>query len=166
MSIAREIDRTVLLVDADIAKSDVTKTFGFSGKPGLTEYLNGEAEFRDIIHHTDLEGLAVLPTGKKVSNSTELLSSYRMIELMKQLSNYSKDRIVVIDSPPLLVTSEAQVLASMVGQVAFVVKANETKEKEFISAIERLDHSKYVGLVLNQSSEEAENGYYGYYHQS
>lgn len=166
LSIAREIDRTVLLVDADIAKSDVTKTFGLTGSPGLTEFLNGEAQCPEVIHHTNIQGLSILPTGQKASNSTELLSSNKMTDLIKQLSNYSRERIVVIDSPPLLVTSEAQVLASLVGQVAFVVKANETLEKEFISAIERLDHSKYVGLILNQSDEEAESGYYGYYHNS
>lgn len=166
LSIAREIDRTVLLVDADIAKSDVTKTFGLNGKPGLTDYLNGEAKLRDVLLKTNISGLTILPTGKKVSNATELMSSNRMQTLANELADRYKDRIIIFDSPPMLVTSEAPVLASMVGQVAFVVKAEETKQKEFVTAIERLDHSKYVGLILNQSDEEGESGYYGYYHSN
>lgn len=166
LSIAREIDRTVLLVDADIAKSDVTKTFGLYEKKGLTDYLNEECELHDVLLKTDIEGLTILPTGKKVNNATELMSSNRMAILIGELANRYKDRIIIFDCPPLLVTSEAQVMASLVGQVAFVVRAGETRESEFISAVERLDHSKYVGLILNQSDEEAESGYYGYYHKS
>ncbi len=166
LSIAREIDRTVLLVDADIAKSDVSKTFGVDGRGGLTEYLTGEAELNDVVLKTNIDGLTVLPSGKKVNNTTELMASNRMAELINELSNRYKDRIVIFDCPPILVTSEAPILASLVGQVAFVVRAGETKEKEFISSVERLDHSKYVGLILNQSNENAESGYYGYYHNS
>ncbi len=166
LSIAREIDRTVLLIDADIAKSDTTKTFGAAGKKGLTEYLTGEAELHDVLLKTDIDGLTIMPTGKKVSNSTELMSSNKMAILISELSSRYKDRIIVFDCPPILVTSEAQVMASLVGQVAFVVRAGETREKEFISAVERLDHSKFVGLIMNQSDEEAESGYYGYYHHS
>ena len=166
LSIAREIDRTVLLIDADIAKSDVSRTFGVAEKDGLTEYLTGQAELHDLLLKTDIDGLTILPTGKKVNNTAELMSSNRMAPLISELSNRYKDRIIIFDCPPILVTSEAPVLASLVGQVAFVIRAGETREKEFISAIERLDHSKYVGLVLNQSDEEAESGYYGYYHNS
>ena len=166
LSIAREIDRTVLLVDADIAKSDVSKTFGVDGRGGLTEYLTGEAELNDVVLKTDIDGLTILPSGKKVNNTTELMASNRMAELINELSNRYKDRIVIFDCPPILVTSEAPILASLVGQVAFVVRAGETKEKEFISSVERLDHSKYVGLILNQSNEDAESSYYGYYHNS
>jgi len=163
LSIAREIDRTILLVDADIAKSDVTKTFGLSERDGLTEYLTGEAELHDVLLRTDIDGLTILPTGKKVGNSTELMTSNRMTTLINELSNRYKDRIIIFDCPPILVTSEAQVMASLVGQVAFVVSAGKTKEQEFINAVERLDHSKYVGVIMNQSDEDAESGYYGYY---
>ena len=166
LSIAREIDRTVLLVDADIAKSDVSKTFGVDGRDGLTEYLNGESELNDVLLKTDIEGLTILPSGKKVNNTTELMASNRMAELISDLSSRYKDRIVIFDCPPILVTSEAPILASLVGQVAFVVRAGSTREKEFINSVERLDHSKYVGLILNQSNEDAESGYYGYYHNS
>ncbi|MFK8068640.1 MAG: XrtA-associated tyrosine autokinase [Gammaproteobacteria bacterium] len=166
LSIAREIDRRVMLIDADVAKSDTTKNFGLSDKPGLTELLTGESSFNEVLVNTDIEGLTILPTGKKVNNVTELISSNRMADLINDLSSRYKDRIIIFDCPPILVTSEAPVLASLVGQVAFVVRAGETKEKEFVSAIERLDHSKYVGLILNQSDEESGSSYYGYYHKS
>ncbi len=166
LSIAREIDRTALLVDADVAKSDVSKTFGVDGKDGLTELLLGEAELDDVVLRTDIDGLTILPSGKKVKNTTELMSSNRMAELVNVLSTQYKDRVIILDCPPILVTTEAPILASLVGQVAFVIHAGETKEKDFINAIERLDHSKYVGLILNQSNEDAESSYYGYYHNS
>ncbi len=166
LSIAREIDRTVLLIDADIAKSDVTRTFGLTEKPGLTEYLNGEVPLSEALLRTNIDGLTILPSGKKVSNTTELMSSNKMEMLVNELADRYKDRIIIFDSPPILVTSEAPVLASLVGQVGFVVHADETKSKEFVTAIERLDHSKYVGLILNQSDEQDESGYYGYYHNT
>lgn len=166
LSIAREIDRTVLLVDADIAKSDVSKTFDLDERKGLTDYLTGEADLNEVVLKTDIQGLEVLPAGKKASNTTELMASNRMVELVSRLSSQNKDRIVLFDCPPILVTSEAPILASLVGQVAFVVCAGVTKEKEFISSIERLDHSKFVGLIMNQSNEEAESGYYGYYNNT
>lgn len=164
LSIAREIDRRVLLVDADIAKSDVTRTFGLTDKPGLTDYLLGEVPLNEALLRTNIEDLTILPTGKKVSNTTELMSSNKMGKLVNELADRYKDRVIIFDSPPILATSEAPVLASLVGQVAFVVQADETQRKEFINAVERLDHSKFVGLILNQSDEQEETGYYGYYH--
>lgn len=166
LSIAREIDRTILLVDADIAKSDVSKTFNLDERKGLTDYLTGDAELSDVVLKTNIHGLEILPAGKKVSNTTELMASNKMVELTSRLSNQNKDRIVIFDCPPILVTSEAPILASLVGQVAFVVCAGVTKEQEFINSIERLDHSKFVGLIINQSNEEAESGYYGYYNNA
>ncbi len=163
LSIAREIDRRVLLIDADVAKSDTTKNFGLSGKAGLTEVLIGNASLNEVLIRTDIDGLTILPTGKKVNNVTELMSSSRMEALVNELSKRYKDRVILFDCPPILATSEAPVLASLVGQVAFVIHAGKTTEKEFISAVERLDHSKYVGLILNQSDDESDSGYYGYY---
>ncbi len=163
LSIAREIDRTVLLVDADIAKSDVSKIFDLDDRKGLTEYLTGDVELNDVLLKTNVQGLEILPAGSKANNTTELIASNKMVELASRLSSQNKDRIVIFDCPPILVTSEAPILASLVGQVAFVVCAGVTKEKEFINSIERLDHSKFVGLIMNQSNEEAESGYYGYY---
>lgn len=166
LSIAREIDRTVLLVDADIAKSDVSKMFDLDDRKGLTDYLTDDVELNDVLLKTNIQGLEILPAGNKASNTTELIASNKMVELASRLSSQNKDRIVIFDCPPILVTSEAPILASLVGQVAFVVCAGVTKEKEFISSIERLDHSKFVGLIMNQSNEEAESGYYGYYNNT
>ncbi len=113
---------------------------------------------------TDLPSLYVLPAGSRHTEATEILASERMTALIAELAS-DRRRIVLIDSPPLLVTSEAGVLAALAGQVVVVVKASETPQEIVLRAVETLPEDKSVSLVLNQvlSVPERSYGHYGYY---
>ena len=167
MSLAREPDFEVLLLDADIPKSDVTRTFGLEGYPGLMDILVDEIRRpTDVILRTDVPNLFLVPAGQRSSLAAELFGGRRMAQVLEELGASNKQRLLVFDSSPLLATPEARVLASQMGQVVVVVGAGHTRRYELKSALEGLGGSQYVGLILNKSRLPAiENPYYGYYGQ-
>ncbi len=165
LSIALERDRTVLLVDADVAKPSVARVLDFPGTAGLVDFLaDHDRRLADLILQTNLPKLRILPSGRRHSHSTELLGSDTMQSLAQELAERYPDRIVILDSPPLLATSEAAVLAGLVGQVVMVVEAEHTKRDELQEALALLKPEIYVGLVLNKSDRPfGADYYYGSY---
>jgi len=167
LSLAREPDFEVVLLDADIPKSELTRTFGLQGYPGLMDILADESRrTSDVILRTDVPNLFLVPAGQRNPLAAELFGGRRMSQVLEDLGANSKQRLLVFDSSPLLATPEARVLASQMGQVVVVVGAGHTRRYELKSALEGLGDSQYVGLILNKSRLPAiENPYYGYYGQ-
>lgn len=165
MSIAMEMDKTVLLIDADVAKPSLPDMFGFDEHTaGLTDFLDSDKiELSDILLKTDIENLSILPAGRRHSLSTELLASEAMESLVKELSQRYSDRIIIMDSPPLLLTTEASVLATLVGQVVLVVEANTTPQNAVRDALATISASDVVSLLLNKSKGNNSGSYYGGY---
>lgn len=163
-SISLERELNVLLVDADVAKPHISDAFGLADKPGLIDILEDETMSVDeVLVRTDLNDIQVLPAGRKHSQSTELLASERMEDVMHELATRYADRLIVMDSPPLMVTSEAQAVASQVGQIAFVVECGKTTNQEIQDALEQLSPDKAVNIILNKSLYSQAGGYYGKY---
>jgi exopolysaccharide/PEP-CTERM locus tyrosine autokinase len=165
LSLALERNREVVLVDGDVAKRDITRLLKLDDEPGLLDAGGAERrELADTVLGTDVPSLFVLPAGNQHVEATEILASERITALIASLAADPR-RIVLIDSPPLLVTSEAGVLASLAGQVVVVVKASETPQEIVLRAIETIAEDKAVSLVLNQvlSVPERSYGHYGYY---
>lgn len=164
LSMARERDWTVVLVDADCSKPHLTRLFGAEKEPGLIDLLgNTSLRFEGLVMPTDVPGLSLLPAGTHDPHASELLASRRMDELCLELSADDGGRIIVFDSSPLLLTTEAPVLASKVGQILVVVRANDTPRQAVLAALEKLDPEKAIGCVLNQSWTAMEQGAtYGY----
>ena len=164
LSIALERDRTVLLVDADVARPSVARVLDFPGTAGLVDFLaDRDRQLSDLMLQTSLPKLRILPAGRRHAHSTELLASESMQQLAQELAERYPDRVVVFDSPPLLATSEAAVLAGLMGQVVMVVEAGKTKQQEVKEAIALLNPNQYVGFVLNKSSRPfGADYYYGY----
>jgi protein-tyrosine kinase len=165
LSIARERDWDVVLVDGDCSKPHLTRLFAAENRPGLIDLLRDPAlEFDDLVMPTDVPGFSILPAGARDSHASELLASKRMEELCDALASKTTARMIVFDSSPLLLTTEAAELAAHVGQVLVIVHANETPKQAVIAALEKLDESKAIGCVLNQAwgSGKATDGY-GYY---
>jgi exopolysaccharide/PEP-CTERM locus tyrosine autokinase len=161
MSMALEKDVRVLLVDADLAKPHISKLLGVSSEPGLLDVLRDDSlSIESVILPTDVSGLSVLPCGKQAGDATELLASDRMRTIVKSIGGHEQNRIVLFDSPPLLLTTEAQALAQAVGQIVLVVRAEMTPQEAVRNAIERLGHGKHVSLLLNQSKAAPSEGYY------
>jgi exopolysaccharide/PEP-CTERM locus tyrosine autokinase len=162
-SMAEERDHTVLLVDADVAKPHTSALFGQQDSPGLLDLLEESDEHLDsIIVETDTPGLSILPAGRPRSNSTELLASSRMERLARQLVTADRNRIVLFDSPPLIQTSESKVLAEYVGQIVFVVCAEQTPKGAVAQAVMSLGEEKAVNFILNKSTSNAIITRYGY----
>jgi len=165
LSLALERGREVLLVDGDVAKPHITHLFGLDKEPGLLD-LAGSADlsFEASIVRTDHPSLYVLPAGTGNLQATEILRSERTSSLLATLAS-EQGRIVLIDSPPLLATSEAGVLTSLAGQVVLVVKAAHTPQEAVLHAIETITDDIPVSLVLNQADAEAGHryAYYGQY---
>lgn len=165
LSIANELDKSVLLIDADVEKPSISKQLGIKQSPGLIEYLeNDTVTFSDILLKTDLDNLNVIPAGKRHKYSTELLSSQRMYLFAEEVSRRYKDRIVIFDSPPLLVATQAQILAELVGQVVLVIAAEETPQAVVNDSIAKLANCDVVMTLLNKTKKELDlYGYnYGY----
>ena len=161
LSLALERDREVVLVDGDIAKAHITRVLGLDGEPGFLDLGAVRREFEETIVKTDYHSLYVLPAGNQNAEATEILRSERIASLLASLAAEPR-RIILIDAPPLLVTSEASVLAALAGQVVVVVKAAETPQEAVTNAIETIAEATPVSLVLNQADAVPVHGY-GYY---
>ena len=153
MSIAMELDHTVLLVDADVARPSILRTLGVSAQRGLLDVLQDEHEMADVLLRTNVDTLTVLPAGTSNANATEILASQSMRLLVQEIANRYPDRIVIFDSPPLLLTSEARVLASHMGQIAMVVESERTTQHAVMEALSQLEGCSNVNLIYNKSRE-------------
>ena len=163
MSMARERDISVLLVDADVAKPHVSDLFGLRNQPGLLDALaNKSIDIESLVLPTDVRGLSLLPAGTRTDGATELIASSRMGSLVSHLLDADPKRIVLFDSPPLLVSSESRELSKFVGQALLVVRASKTPQRAVLDAIDMLGDELAVGLVLNQGRPSMLDGIYGY----
>lgn len=167
LSIAAEKDNEVLLVDADFAKPSVLSSLGLEGHKGFMDALaSPDVAVEDCIIHTDIPGFTVLPAGDQTNNDTEYLASARTEQVLNQLTQNNPTRIVIFDSPPALSASPASVLASHVGQVLMVVKADETTETALRDALSLMAACEHIQLLLNGTkfspTGRSFGSYYGY----
>ncbi|MBX3643374.1 MAG: XrtA-associated tyrosine autokinase [Rubrivivax sp.] len=161
MSIAAELDHTVMLVDADVARPSVLRMLGLPQGPGLLDLLEGKAEMSGVLLKTNIDKLTILPSGTPHARATELLASDAMRLLLDDISRRYPDRIVIFDSPPLLLTTEARVLATQMGQVVMVVQADKTLQADVQHALATIESCPVKMMLLNKVRVEA-NGKYGY----
>jgi exopolysaccharide/PEP-CTERM locus tyrosine autokinase len=164
MSIAMELDHTVLLVDADVARPSLPEIFGLPPSKGLLDVLvDKDTDLSQVMLRTNVEKLSILPSGSRHLHATELLASDAMANLLDDLAKRYSDRVIIFDSPPLLVTTEARALASHMGQVVLVVRAERTTHSEVRHALSLLELAPVKMLMLNQAADPSANGHnYGY----
>ncbi|KMT64655.1 XrtA-associated tyrosine autokinase [Catenovulum maritimum] len=165
LSIALEQDKTVLLVDADVLKPSVSKKLEVTEQvgDGLMEYLLDEVQdVKDIMYSTNLDNLKFIPAGRPSHLSTELLASQKMADLAEEFITRYPDRVVIMDSPPLLGINETVVVANLSGQVVIVVEEEKTKVSELKAAVAQLDKDKAIGFVMNKSKKQSSDSGYGY----
>lgn len=152
MSIAMELERTALLVDADVARPSLPEILGVPAQKGLLDLLQNESlQLSDVLLRTNVEKLNLIMAGMPHPNATELLASEAMARLLDELAKRYADRIIVFDSPPLLVTTEARVLATNMGQIVFVVQAEESLQSAVKQALATISACPLKLLVLNQA---------------
>jgi non-specific protein-tyrosine kinase len=162
VSIAQELDRTVLLVDADLRKHTryhqdfASDFFGTDMSEGLSNYLLGQAEIPQLLINPGIERLVLLPGGRPLPNSAELLGSPRMVMLVKDIkSRYSNDRIIIFDSPSMLTCADPLVLSRYVDGILFVIEAERTTAENISKSMELLRGKQIFGTVLNKTKLEA-----------
>ena len=164
MSIAMEMDHTVLLIDADVARPTMPRYLGIKSEQGLMDVLlNDNVDLTDVIMRTNIEKLSVLLAGRKSLRSTELLASQSMSNLLTDISRRYHDRIIIFDSPPLLLTTESRVLATQMGQVVLVVESEITPQKQVMEALQQIESCSDIKLIYNKSKLATSSSYYGYY---
>ena len=163
VSIAQQLDRTVLIVDCDLRSPwknhfDLSHDFfGLNINMGLADYLLGNAAIEDVFVNPGIEKLTILPGGKPLSNSSELLGSKRMEELVIDLKNrYRNDRIVIFDSPAMLACTDPLVFSHLIDGVIIVVQAERTSPDDIRRVVDLLQDRPILGTVLNKSKEPRE----------
>jgi len=163
LSMALERDISVLLVDCDVAKRHVSDIVGLAEEAGLLDALVDESmDIESTVVQTNLRGLSILPAGKRVEATAELLSSNRMRQIITHLFARDPRRVLLLDSPPLLITNEGRTLVKMAGQVVLVVRAGYTARHAVQDAVGMFDKEQAGGIILNHVAVRGGEDYYGY----
>jgi len=152
-AMSNERDRKVLLIDADNAKHSLTDELELGDRTGFFDLLNDKSlHVNDFIIKPRIPRLEVIPTGHRYSDSAELLSSRRAIDLLKQLAKQDPDRLIIFDAPPLLATSDAPALSDLGGLFLLVIDAGTTTHNQLEQALQIFSEKDTVGLILNKAS--------------
>jgi receptor protein-tyrosine kinase len=163
ISIAMEVDRTVMLVDGDVAHPSFAEVLGVPDSPGLLDYLVREdLDLDEVLIQTNIEGLTILPAGRRDRRATELLASEKMATFLHELAIQFPDKFIIFDTPPLLATTEAPVIAALMGQVVMVVGADSTARSVVREALALIEGCEVVRMLLNKTTTTSTAAYYGY----
>ncbi|HTB67205.1 MAG TPA: hypothetical protein VK727_13320 [Steroidobacteraceae bacterium] len=163
LSIARERDLSVLLIDADFVKAQIGRVLGVHEEPGLLDAIaDPSLDIESLVIGTNIKGLDILPGGRTSGGAAELVGSGRMSEIAARLVARNPRRLVLFDSAPLLVSSEARALNHLPGQIILVARSGVTPRRALQEAIAQLDNKKLKGLVLNNAYATSHSHYYGY----
>ncbi len=162
-SLARERDVSVLLVDADTPKPHISEIFGVRQDAGLMDALLDEKlPIESLIISTNVKGLSILSAGRTSEGAAELLVSNRMRQILRRLLTENPRRIVLLDSPPILATSEGRALTKVAGQFVLVVRAGRTPQAAVRDSLAHIEPAKMGGIVLNDARLSLTESFYGY----
>jgi len=152
ISLAMELDYTVLLVDADLRKPGVHSYFGLTPEYGLSDYLTSNIELSELLIHPDIvDRLVMLPGGNAITNSSEVLGSPRMKRLVEELKNRYSSRMIIFDVPPLLATADALAFSPYVDAALLVIEEGKTTTEDARYALDMLQGTSVIGTVLNKA---------------
>ncbi len=153
ISLGREVDQTVLLVDADLRSPRVHRYFGLPPGPGLSDFLIANTPLQDILVHPGIDRFVILPGGNPILNSSEMLGSQKMMALVQELKNRYPSRIVIFDLPPVLSAADALAFSPYVDAAVIVVEEGGSDREAVQHAAEMLSSTRLIGTVLNKSRQ-------------
>ena len=153
ISIAMELDRTALLVDANFQNPSINKLFGIQAETGLSDYLLHDKEISSMLINPGIERLVVLPAGKPLFNSTEMLRSPKMVRLVNELRSRYPSRIIIFDMPPILSHDDTLGFSPYVDCVLLVIEEGRTKSDELKHTVDLLKDINILGTVFNKSTD-------------
>ena len=165
IALAQDPSTWVALIDLDLQRPRVAEYLGLRsvhGEKGLSDYLHGNASFENIVYAPDIERLLVIPNFSPIVNSSEMLSSSRMGELMQALDAETPRRVLIFDMPPVLAADDVLAFAPQIDGLLLVVAEGTTDRNSLRSAKEVLGEMNLLGVVLNRSAERNDSAYYSY----
>jgi protein-tyrosine kinase len=151
ISLAMEFHQTVLLVDADLRRPTVRSTLELGRGPGLSDHLISQTPVEDLLIHPGIDGFVVLPGGTPLLNSSELLGGRAMTQIVRELKNRYRSRIVVFDLPPVLAAADVLAFAPHVDAALLVVEERRTRTEDVLNSTEFLTGTHLIGSVLNKA---------------
>ncbi|MBW2623038.1 MAG: AAA family ATPase [Deltaproteobacteria bacterium] len=151
MSMTQEVNRTTLLVDADLRKPFVHRYFGFEAEKGLGQYLLGEIELAEALVNPGIDKLTILPGGNPLPSSTEYLASPRMQSLVKELKERYEDRIIIFDTTSLLTRADPIVFSENIDGIILIIEAEKTSTHDIERTLEILKDRPILGTLYNKS---------------
>lgn len=154
--------RKVLLVDADMRKATVHRTFGLSNEMGLSNLVSGQQAASSVIQATDVNNLSIITSGPTPPNPAELLNSRRMNVLMEEL--YQAFDLIIFDLPPVMTVADGLIIASKTDGTVLVVREGVTRKDSVLEAKNRLLQAKahVLGVIYNGAEQLNESSYYYY----
>jgi capsular exopolysaccharide synthesis family protein len=161
ITLARRKQQRVLLLDGDLRRPTQTALFGAGHLPGLSEWLQSGSPAVSNIYFLEGPGFWLMPAGKPPENPLELMQSGKLSELAEQVSAWFD--WVLIDSPPILPLADTSVLARLADGVLLVVREGRTQKKQLQRALATLDHSRMLGVVVNNCTNTDHEDYYARY---
>ena len=164
LTFSKAYNQTVLLVDCDLRKQNIHKTLGFQSEVGLIDYLVDDRPLNEVMIWPGIDKLTLISGGRTIDNSTELLGSPRMKDLVQEIKSRYDDRYVLFDLPPVLGNADALALAPYIDSIVMVVQEGKTSTREVQRAVEMLPPDKFLGFVINkQKAGQSADGAYYYY---
>jgi protein-tyrosine kinase len=162
-TLAQALDYYAILIDGDLHKQDLTLALGLGNAIGLSDVLAQRATLEDALIPTEIEGLTILPAGADASNPAQLITSSRMKGLIQQLRKKHKKPFIIIDSTPMVATSEASALSQITDATILVILADKTRRDIVKRELSTINPEKILGVVLNRAEFETSNYYHKYY---
>ncbi|HEX9024248.1 MAG TPA: AAA family ATPase [Geobacteraceae bacterium] len=150
---AKEFKQTALLVDCDLRRQEIHKVLGYQSEKGLADYLLDDCPVQDLFVWPGVEKLTVISGGKTVGESSELLGSPGMKNLVAEMKNRYPERYVIFDVPPLLTSADPLAFAPLVDHIIVTVQAGETPLQDVNRALALLPGEKVLGLILNRNKK-------------
>ena len=155
ISLAREINRTVLLADFDLRRPSIHEYFDYEPQYGLSDFLRHDVPLEEVLFSPSIDRLSILPGREAITNSSEMLRSPKMERLVSELKGRYKDRLVIFDLPPLLALDDAIAFKPYPDAMLLVAEDGETKKDDLLKSIEMLQGTPLLGTVLNKSHNPA-----------
>ena len=149
VSFARGLEQYVMVIDCNMLNPVQGPTFGVPSRPGLSDYLENNADVQDVIHWSKVDKLSIIPAGTPSHRSAEILATDKMAGLLQELRSRYADRYIILDTPPVQAVDDPSVLARWVEGIIFVVASGSTDRNVVMRALNRLPEERIIGLVLN-----------------
>ena len=161
ISLSHEVNQTVLLVDLDLRRPSLGRYFVEGPTQGLSDYLTERAELTDLLIHPGIERLVILPGNHSFTQSSEMLSSPRMVQLVNDIKTRYTDRLTLFDMPPVLAGDDVIAFLPYVDAVMLVIEEGKTTKDELAKTYQLLSKKNIIGTVLNKSADASSGmGYY------